>query len=96
MIEAAKCMFLKLLGESRERLHIEITRNKHQYSRPETPSEKSVWKTPIDGTPVLVPIPPSLPDRSGICAVKLEPVSKTQPSRESLEQVVDGVFSQAT
>ena len=45
--------------------------------------EKSVWQTPTDGTPMLVPIPPS---------VKLEPVSKTRHSRESLEQVVDGDF----
>ena len=51
MIEAAECMFHKLLGEanddlecvtpqSRERLHVETTRNKHRCSRSETPIEK--------------------------------------------------------
>ena len=51
MIEAAECMFHKLLGEanddlecvtpqSRERLHNETTRNKHRCSRSETPIEK--------------------------------------------------------
>ena len=51
VIEAAKCMFLRLLREASDDLervtpqtrvsfHIEITRNKHRYSRSETPSEK--------------------------------------------------------
>ena len=52
-------------------------------SRPGTPSERSVWQTPTDDAPMLVPIPSS---------VKLEPVSTTRPSREPLEQVVDGDF----
>ena len=59
-------------------------------SRPETPSEKSVWQTSTDGTPMPVPIPPSLPDHSGVRPEKLESVSKTQPSSESLQQVVEG------
>ena len=91
----------RVTPQSRESLHIETTRNKRRCSRPETlvekscsrpetPSGKSVWQTPTDGAPVLVPIPQSPPDGSGICAVKLEPVSKAQPSRESLAQVVDG------
>ena len=116
MIEAAKYMLHKLLGEasddlecvtplSRKSLHVETTRNQHRCSRFETPSEKpcsrsetlvekscsrfettneqSVWQTPTDGMPMLVPIPSSPPDRTGIWPVKLEPVSKTQPSRES-------------
>ena len=39
-----------------------------------------------------VPIPPSPPDRSRIHTEKLESVSKTQPSSEPVEQVVDGDF----
>ena len=54
--------------------------------------EKSAKQTPTDGMAMLVPTAPSPTDRSGICIVKLKPVSKTQPSRESLEQVVDGDF----
>ena len=61
-------------------------------SRPETPSEKSVWQTPTDGTPLSVPIPPSPSDRSGSHPEKLESVSKTQLSSEPLEQVCDGDF----
>ena len=72
MIESAKCMFHKLLGEasddlesvtpqSGKSLHIETIRNAHRCSSSETPS----------------------------CAVKLDSASKTQPSRESLEQVAD-------
>ena len=94
----------RVTPQSRECLHVETTRNKRRCSRsetpsekscarPETPSETSVWQTPTDGTPMLVPIPPSPPARSGICLVKLEPVLKTQPSRESLEQVVDAIFA---
>ena len=112
MIEAAMCMFRKLLGEARadlervtpqshENPHIETTRNKRRCSRSEKPSEepcsrpekqseKSVWQTPTDGTPISVPIPPSPPDRSGIHPEKLESVSKTHPSSEPLEQVVEG------
>ena len=125
MTEAAKCMFLRLLGEasddlervtpqSRESLRIETTHSKHRCPRSETPSEKPcsrsetlfekscsrsetqsekpAWKTPTDSTPMLVPIPPSPPDRSGVCAMKLELVSKTRPSRESLEQVLECDF----
>ena len=39
-----------------------------------------------------VPIPQSPPDRSGIHPEKLQSVSKTQPSCEPLEQVVDVEF----
>ena len=94
----------RVTPQSRECLHVETTRNKRRCSRcetpsekscarPETPSETSVWQTPTDGTPMLVPIPPSPPARSGICLVKLQPVLKTQPSRDSLEQDVDAIFA---
>ena len=67
MIEAANCMFHRLLGETsedlervvlqlRESLHIETTRYKRRCSRFETPSEKprSCPETLV-GNPVLVP-----------------------------------------
>ena len=67
MIEAAKCMFHKLLGEtsddlervtlqSSESLHIETTRYKRRCSRFETPSEKlrSCSETLV-GNSILVP-----------------------------------------
>ena len=95
----------RVTPQSRESLHIETTRKKHRCSRSETrsekpcscsgtlvekscsrfetQSEKSLMQTATDDAPMLVPIPSS---------VKLESVSKTQPSRESLEQVVDGDF----
>ena len=94
MIAAAKCMFHKLLGEasenlervtpqSRDSIRTETARSKHRCSPPEAPGEKSVQQTPTDG-----PIPPSPSDRSGLHPEKLESVSETQSSRESLEQVI--------
>ena len=77
----------RVTPQSRESLHIETTRNQHRCSRSKTPSEKprsrsrtlvekSEKQTPTDGTPMLVPILPSPPDRSGTCAVKLEPLCR--------------------
>ena len=98
-------MFHKLLGEAsddlervtpqpRESLHIEATRNEHRCSLSETPSEILARQTTADVTQMLVPNLPSPPDRSGICALKLETVSKTQLASESLEQVVESAFDQ--
>ena len=94
MIEAAKCIFPKLFGEasddmervtpqSRKSLHIETTRDSHRCFRPETVSEKSCSRSET-----LVEKSCSHSETPSF-AVKLEPASKTQPSRESLEQVVD-------
>ena len=91
MIEAAKCMFHKLLGEAsddlervtpqaHESLHAETTRNKHRCSRPETLSEKPSFRSETTtAKPCSLTISPSPPNRSEACAVKLE-------------QVVDGDF----
>ena len=68
MIEAAKCMFRKLLGEvsgdlervtpqPHESLHIETTRNKRRCSRSETPSEK-----PCSRSDTLIEKPCSRPE----------------------------------
>ena len=42
MIEAAKCIFHRLLGETSDDLE-RVTRNKHRCSRSEARSDKSVW-----------------------------------------------------
>ena len=108
MIEAAMCMFHKLLGEasddlervtpqSRKSLHIETIRNAHRCSRSETASEK-----PCSRSETLVERSCSrletlvekfcFRSETPSFAVKLEYASKTQPSRESLEQVADNDF----
>ena len=118
-IEAAKCMFHKLLAEasddlervtpqSRKSFHVKTIRNAHRCSLFETASEK-----PCPRCETLVErsccrsetMSEILRSRSGtlserLCsrsetpsvAVKLEPASKTRPSRESLEQVADDDF----
>ena len=94
MIEAAKCMFHKLLGEasddlgcvtprSRESLRIRTTRKAHRCSRTETASEKlcSLSDT-LAGESCSRSETPS-------CDVELESASRIRPSRESLEKVAD-------
>ena len=66
------------------------TESEKLLSRHETPSEKSVWRTATAGTSTLKPS--SVVDGPETCAVKLEPVSMVQPSRESLEQDADDAF----
>ena len=95
-------MFHKLLGaasdhlervttQSRKGLHVETTRNALRCSRPETMSE-----IPCSRSETLSERLCSRSETPSF-AVKLEPASKTRPSRESLEQVADDDFrKQAT
>ena len=94
MIEAAKFMFHKLLGEAsddlegvtsqpHESLQKETTRNAHRCSRSATASEQSCSRSET-----LVGKCCSRPETSS-CIMKLEPASKTRPSRESLEVADD-------
>ena len=71
-----------LVEKSCSRLEIE---SEKLLSRHETPSEKSVWRTATAGTSTLKPS--SVAHGPETSSVKLESVSKVQPSRESLEQV---------
>ena len=99
--------------QSREGPFFKTTRNAHRCSRSETASEKPCSRSetlverscsrPETMSEILCSRSETLSER--LCsrsetpsfAVKLEPASKTRPSRESLEQVADDDFrKQAT
>ena len=95
MIEAAKCLFHKLLGKAsdnlervtpqlRENLHAETTRNKRRCSRSDTPSLRPCSRSET---------PEDIRSRSetSSCTVELESASKTRPSL-ALKQVTAGDF----